>query len=112
MKQGEATIRRPLPFRSPGRSLFPEGETNDRRKQNASYRLSGIQHDGHELGRVKELDATCFKLDARLAPDWWLDLNTIAGEQNGTFTLRTTREELGQARPEEEDHLGLHMHRP
>ena len=66
--------------------------------------------DGHELGRIKELDSTCFKVDTQAAPDWWLPIDSIAHEQSGTLLLRSTLEELGQPRPELEDHRGFHLH--
>jgi hypothetical protein len=41
--------------------------------------------DHETLGKVKEIKGDCFKVDAPLAPDYWLGSDTI------TTTSRTTR---------------------
>jgi hypothetical protein len=67
--------------------------------------------DGYEAGRVDAVEGPCFRLDARLQPDYWLSRDTIAGMTEGVLRLRFTRQELNDARPTDpSEHIGLHLH--
>ena len=68
--------------------------------------------DGIELGRVKDLESGCFKLDVQFAPDWWLACGTIEHEEHGTFIIRLTLEEIQQLTIHQAnyDHVGFHLH--
>jgi hypothetical protein len=36
-----------------------------------------VTADGHELGNVKEVAGSCFKLDVSMQPDYWLSADAI-----------------------------------
>ena len=62
--------------------------------------------DGNRLGTVKEVEGTYFKIDVRLARDYWLDQDCIAytgetgvtlalaSEDVGTYKLKNPRQDL------------------
>jgi hypothetical protein len=54
--------------------------------------------DGYELGTVKEVRPRAFKVDARLAPDYWLPLDCIRGAVPGFVRLTLMRDEVDAAK--------------
>ena len=48
--------------------------------------------DGDELGRVKEIEGVCFKLDAPAAVDFWLDLDAVASTEFGMARLNLPKD--------------------
>ena len=51
--------------------------------------------DGDELGQVKEIRGSCFKVDAPMQPDYWLGPDTIASATPTQVTLRIMKSNLG-----------------
>lgn len=66
--------------------------------------------DGEELGTVKEVSGRCFKVDAPLAPDYWLGEDTVAGTDGDVIGLAFTKDRLGDLRSDGPPHGGLHRH--
>jgi hypothetical protein len=66
--------------------------------------------DDEDLGTVKEISGRCFKVDAPLAPDYWLGHDTIAGADGGALRLAFTRARLTEERSDGPAHGGLHRH--
>lgn len=66
--------------------------------------------DGDELGTVKEVSASCFKVDASMQPDYWLSTDCIAGMSGSDVRLTFTKERLGDAKVDGPEHTGLHRH--
>jgi hypothetical protein len=66
----------------------------------------------HELlGTVKEVMGDCFKIDAPLAPDYWLGADTISTVNGENIMLRLRREEVNDQKMSAPDtHLGIHKH--
>jgi hypothetical protein len=69
-----------------------------------------VTMDGDELGKVKEISGDCFKVDARLQPDYWLGVDTIETTLPGEVRLRFTKGGLGDAKQEGPEHSGFHPH--
>jgi hypothetical protein len=62
-----------------------------------------VSADGHELGRVTEIQDTCFKIDAPLQPDYWLASDTIASDDGGVLRLNLTQDKIGEAKMDSPD---------
>jgi hypothetical protein len=43
--------------------------------------------DGRRIGRVKEADERCFRVDARFAFDYWLSMRAVAAVRRGRVLL-------------------------
>ncbi len=59
--------------------------------------------DGHELGTVKDMVGAYFKIDAPMAPDYWLPRNVVRSADQSQLILDITREELGGFEVDPED---------
>jgi hypothetical protein len=70
-----------------------------------------ITADGAELGKVKEFEGDCFKVDAPLQPDYWLAPDVIDTASPSTVQLLINRDELSKAIERGSDHKGYHVHR-
>jgi hypothetical protein len=66
--------------------------------------------DGDELGKVKEISGSCFKVDAPMQPDYWLATDCIADGTGSDVTLSFTKDHLGDAKQDGPEHKGLHPH--
>ena len=67
--------------------------------------------DGDKLGKVKEVSGGCFKVDARMQPDYWLGTDCIAGSSAGAVRLTINKDQLGDAKDEgRKEHRGVHRH--
>ncbi|HEY6984846.1 MAG TPA: hypothetical protein VH375_02100, partial [Rhodanobacteraceae bacterium] len=67
--------------------------------------------DRNLLGTVKEIQGDCFKIDAPLAPDYWLASDTIASVNGQNIMLRFGKDELDQRKMGLPDsHTGVHRH--
>jgi hypothetical protein len=66
--------------------------------------------DGKELGKVKEVSGTCFKVDAPMQPDYWLGSDLASTMTGGIIHLTIDKEMLGEAKMDSPDHTGYHRH--
>jgi hypothetical protein len=67
--------------------------------------------DHERLGSVKEIKGDCFKVDAPMAPDYWLASDSIASMDAGNILLRFRREDIGDVKVGAPDnHTGIHRH--
>jgi hypothetical protein len=67
--------------------------------------------DRERLGSVKEIVGECFKVDAPMAPDYWLASDTIATINGENIMLRYRREEIDDLKIDMPDnHTGIHRH--
>ena len=69
-----------------------------------------ITADGEELGRVMEIDGGCFKVDARMQPDYWLAPDVVDSASPATVQLMIKKDELGDAIDRGMEHSGFHFH--
>ena len=69
-----------------------------------------IASDGKELGKVKEISETCFRVDAPHQRDYWLARDSVAARSGKVLTLKYAADELDEAKLESSDHSGTHMH--
>ena len=66
--------------------------------------------DGDELGKVKEISGACFKIDAPMAPDYWLGDDLVYDATDGIMRLTISKDMLREAKLESPDHTGYHRH--
>lgn len=66
--------------------------------------------DGDELGKVKEIAGTCFKIDASMQPDYWLGSDAIASAGATDVRLVITKSQVGDAKIDGPEHSGVHRH--
>jgi hypothetical protein len=66
--------------------------------------------DGDQLGTIKEVAGTCFKVDASMQPDYWLGNDTIAGNTGSEIRLTFPKDRLGDMKTDGPDHRGYHRH--
>lgn len=52
--------------------------------------------DGAHLGKVKEVQANAFKVDAPMQPDYWLSSSCVRSMEGGQVFLDVTQERLGE----------------
>jgi len=70
-----------------------------------------VTADGERLGTVKEIVGDCFKVDAPMAPDYWLASDTIATVMGNDITLRIRRDDINEVKMGMPDsHTGIHRH--
>jgi hypothetical protein len=71
-----------------------------------------VSSDDVELGEVKEVIGDCFKIDAPMARDYWLGVDTIQDTQGGIVHLVVTNLALDAVKQEEPSggHTGMHRH--
>jgi hypothetical protein len=51
-------------------------------------------HDGQELGQVREVRGSYFRINAPREPDYWLDMEWIASSADGRLTMSFDRADL------------------
>jgi hypothetical protein len=68
-----------------------------------------VSSDGVDLGRVKEVSGSCFKVDAPMAPDYWLASDCIT-DNNGVVRLSVTKDGLDDVKVDRDEHTGSHLH--
>lgn len=66
--------------------------------------------DDKELGKVKEVAGDCFKVDAPMAPDYWLANDAVSAASGDGIKLKYGRDELDGAKQEGPEHSGYHRH--
>ena len=69
-----------------------------------------ITADGDKLGTVKEVSSSCFKVDAKMRPDYWLGTDCIASASGGAVRLNVPKDRLNDAKVEGPEHTGVHPH--
>ncbi len=69
-----------------------------------------VTADGTELGTVKEVSGTCFKVDVPRRPDYWLASDCIASGSGDQVRLSVTKDHLDTAKVEGPEHTGVHRH--
>lgn len=70
-----------------------------------------VTADGEALGKVKEFEGGCFKVDAPLQPDYWLAPDVIDVATPTTVQLLFSKNELASTIRPTTDHTGYHIHR-
>jgi hypothetical protein len=70
-----------------------------------------ITADGQELGKVKELDGECIKIDAPMQPDYWLAADVIDLATPAVVQLLIAKDDIGDAIDNGREHSGHHVHR-
>src|SRR5262245_55882453 len=66
--------------------------------------------DGSELGKVKEVGDSCFKVSVPKGRDYWLPKGALGDAGNHLARLRFDKDHLGEARIVTEEHEGAHQH--
>jgi hypothetical protein len=66
--------------------------------------------DGEELGKVKEISGTCFKVDAPMQPDYWLATDCVSSTMGGDVHLTFGKSGLSEAKQDGPEHKGFHPH--
>jgi hypothetical protein len=70
-----------------------------------------ITADSERLGTVKEIMGECFKIDAPMAPDYWLASDTIASITGDLVMLRFRKDDINDLKIDMKDtHTGIHRH--
>lgn len=54
--------------------------------------------DGHKLGKVKEVRNGCFKVDVRMAPDYWLGMACVGSVTSDGVMLSVDKDHLDDAK--------------
>jgi hypothetical protein len=66
--------------------------------------------DGKDLGYVKQLGDTCFRVDAKHKRDFWLSNDAVDGRDNGVAVLLYDHNRLDDAFVDVLSHTGAHSH--
>jgi rRNA processing protein Gar1 len=69
-----------------------------------------VTADGDELGKVKEVSGTCFKVDASMQPDYWLGSDCVTSSTGAEVRLSIRKDQVGDAKVDGPDHSGVHRH--
>ena len=69
-----------------------------------------ISADGQELGKVKGISGSCFKVDAPMQPDYWLATDCISSGSGADIMLNFTKANLSDAKMKGPEHTGIHSH--
>jgi hypothetical protein len=64
-----------------------------------------VTMDGEQLGTVKEVRGRCFKVDAPMAPDYWLGVDNVSSGAGGQVVLRFNKDQLGDYKMGEPDEI-------
>lgn len=59
--------------------------------------------DGHQLGKIKEVREPFFKVDAPMAPDYWISRACVAGPRANGIVLLVERDDLDDAKVDPDD---------
>jgi len=57
--------------------------------------------DGEQLGTVKELRGTAFKVDAPGQPDYWLPTSCLSGGATGRLMVEASKDRIGDFKVDE-----------
>ncbi len=52
--------------------------------------------DDRELGTIKEVATQAFKIDASMKPDYWLNIHTVMGVEDGSVRIGVEGDHLGE----------------
>lgn len=67
--------------------------------------------DGDEIGRIKEMDATCIKVDRSMQIDLWLNKDTVDSTEFGAARLNLPEDAFNQRTGRiPGSHAGIHLH--
>lgn len=69
-----------------------------------------VTADSDELGKVKEVSGTCFKVDASMQPDYWLGSDCVMSSTGMEVRLSIRKDQVGDAKLDGPDHSGVHRH--
>ena len=69
-----------------------------------------VAADGQELGKVKGVLETCFKVAVPRGRDYWLANDAVLGRGKKIALLRFERKNLDDARITTDEHVGAHAH--
>jgi hypothetical protein len=69
-----------------------------------------LTSDGNELGKVKEVTGTCFKVDAAMQPDYWLGTDTVASSTGTEVRLSIPKDRIGDLKLDGPERSGVHRH--
>jgi uncharacterized protein DUF2171 len=69
-----------------------------------------ISADGQSMGKVKEVNGDCFKVDAPMQPDYWLGANVIASAPGEEVRLNVIKASLEHMKLDPAEHRGYHQH--
>jgi hypothetical protein len=69
-----------------------------------------LSSDGSDLGAVREIGETCFRLATKRRRDQWLPGDAIEHRESGIALLRVAKDSLRDAVIDIERHRGLHGH--
>jgi len=100
---GTAVLSRPLSQRTredtDGRQdMAAEMRGYKMASHNISEGTPVYTQDGEMLGTVKEVKGNSFKVNAPMAADYWLSLNTLGSSSGGNATVTFGRDQLGEYR--------------
>ncbi len=69
-----------------------------------------VTADGEELGKVREVTGTCFKVDVSMQPDYWLGTDTIERVTPSEVRLSIIKDKVGDFKVNGPEHSGVHHH--
>ena len=66
--------------------------------------------DGDELGRIKEMEDACFKLDVTGGIDFWLNEDAVESTEFGVARLNLPKDSFNRRLELSDTHSGMHIH--
>jgi hypothetical protein len=69
-----------------------------------------VTADGKPLGKLMEIDGDCFKVDAPLQPDYWLNSKVVSRTSPSEIQISLNLRDLDLAVDHSHGHSGLHSH--
>jgi hypothetical protein len=69
-----------------------------------------VTADGEDLGTVREVAGTCFKVDVSMQPDYWLGTDTIERVTPAEVRLAIIKDKVGDFKVDGPEHSGVHHH--
>ena len=69
-----------------------------------------VTADGKPLGKLMEIDGDCYKVDAPLQPDYWLNSKVVAKTSPSEIQISLRLKDLDLAIDHSHGHTGLHFH--
>jgi hypothetical protein len=69
-----------------------------------------ITADGKPLGKLMEIEGDCYKVDAPLQPDYWLNSKLVAKTSPSEIRLSLLLKDLNVVVDHSHGHSGLHSH--
>lgn len=89
---------------------YPQGVMNDSPPVQLRTGMLVFSADGDELGRIKELQDGCFKVDAPFAIDFWVAASAVASTEFGVARLALPKDAFNQRLERDIGHTGVHLH--